>query len=70
MATNYQNAKAELKQYAEEIKKECLNDIPKFRMLLNDYTDQITRRTSYPLNFQEQNKLHNFCASLHDTHYK
>ena len=67
MATisNYQQAKTELKMFKKSIQQECKLDKPKERLMLNDYTDQLTRDYSRNLTEYQKNLLHNFCAQLH-----
>lgn len=62
--THYQQAKQELKQYKASIKTICIGDKPKLRMLLNDYTDGLTRNESILTDYQKT-LLHNFCSKLH-----
>lgn len=65
MQTEYQQAKKDLKQFAQSIKDSCKGDKPLYRMSLNDYTDSITRDSHRNLSEHKKNLLHNFCASLH-----
>ena len=65
MATQYQQAKADLKEFKKSIQEECRNDKPKERMLLNNYTDYLAREPYMNLTEYKINLLQNYCSKLH-----
>jgi CxxC motif-containing protein (DUF1111 family) len=67
--SEYQQAKAELKEVAKLVKRSNRNDKPFIRQTINDYCDMLCRDLSLSLSDarrnQYQNWLHNLAANLH-----
>ena len=61
--TNYQHAKALLKERAVFIKKEHPTDKPMQRMVINDHTDWLCK--NYGFSEYQRNLLSNYACALH-----
>jgi hypothetical protein len=62
MATQYQQAKKELKEVSQWVKRE-FNDNPQIRQTINDETHHICKE--YDLSEKKQSMLHNYACTLH-----
>lgn len=63
MGTNYQNAKALLKERADFIKKENPTDKPLQREVINNHLDFLCR--NYQFSEYQRNLLSNYACKLH-----
>lgn len=69
--TDYQVAKANLKQFAQDIKNKFPNDKPRCRQEINDYTHNLCQydKMCKPYNARRirmfEERLHNYACKLH-----
>ena len=61
--SNYQIAKAQLKEMSDEAKQVYKNDKPAIRQSINDYADCFSRENN--LNDHQRNLLANYASTLH-----
>lgn len=61
--TKYQSAKIDLKQVAQDVKKEFKTDKPAQRMIINDAADALCKNLN--LSNYNRNLLNNYACKLH-----